>query len=208
MVAISFDDGAVGTSESASSMRILNALNKSGFHSTFFYVANWINNSDKEAEVKKAYSMGMEIANHTVSHPDLTQKSSSEIRSEYDNCAAKLKSIIGTDPSPLLRLPYLAVNDTVKSTLSNVPMITCSIDTGDWNSTTKDQMVNKIKSAMADGSLDGSIVLAHETYDTTAAFMEEICPYLKSQGWQVVSISEMFAVKGSKLNGGQVYTKS
>ena len=65
MVAISFDDGAVGTSESASSMRILNALNKSGFHSTFFYVANWINNSDKEAEVKKAYSMGMEIANHT-----------------------------------------------------------------------------------------------------------------------------------------------
>lgn len=208
MVAISFDDGAVGTSESASSMRILNALNKSGFHSTFFYVGNWTQGSDKEAEVKKAYSMGMEIANHTVSHPDLTQKSDSEIRSEYDGCAQTLKNIIGTDPSPLLRLPYLAVNDNVKSVLNDVPMITCSIDTQDWNGATKDQMVSKIKAAMSDGSLDGAIVLAHETYDTTAEAMEELCPYLKSQGWQIVSISEMFAVKGKTLQGGQVYTKS
>lgn len=208
MVAISFDDGAVGTAENSSSMRILNALNNSGFHSTFFYVGNWTQGSDKEAEVKKAYSMGMEIANHTVSHPDLTQKSDSEIRNEYDGCAQTLKNIIGTDPSPLLRLPYLAVNDNVKSVLSDVPMITCSIDTQDWNGATKDQMVSKIKSAMSDGSLDGAIVLAHETYDTTAEAMEELCPYLKSQGWQVVSISEMFAVKGKTLQGGQVYTKS
>ena len=207
MVAISFDDGAVGTAENSSSMRILNALNKSGFHSTFFYVGNWTQGSDKEAEVKKAYSMGMEIANHTVSHPDLTQKSSSEIRSEYDGCTQKLKSIIGTDPSPLLRLPYLAVNDNVKSVLNDVPMITCSIDTQDWNNASKDQMVSKIKTAMNDGSLDGAIVLAHETYDTTAEAMEELCPYLKSQGWQIVTISEMFAVKGKTLQGGQVYTK-
>ncbi|MGN1085909.1 MAG: glycoside hydrolase family 11 protein, partial [Porcipelethomonas sp.] len=208
MVAISFDDGAVGTAENSSSMRILNALGNSGFHSTFFYVGNWTDGSDKEAEVKKAYSMGMEIANHTVSHPDLTQKSDSEIRNEYDGCAQTLKNIIGTDPSPLLRLPYLAVNDNVKSVLSDVPMITCSIDTQDWNGATKDQMVSKIKTAMSDGSLDGAIVLAHETYDTTAEAMEELCPYLKSQGWQVVSISEMFAVKGKTLQGGQVYTKS
>ncbi len=207
MVAISFDDGAVGTAENSSSMRILNARNNFGFHSTFFYVGNWMQGSDKEAEVKKAYSMGMEIANHTVSHPDLTQKSDSEIRSEYDGCAQTLKNIIGTDPSPLLRLPYLAVNDNVKSVL-DVPMITCSIDTQDWNGATKDQMVSKIKAAMSDGSLDGSKVLAHETYDTTAEAMEELCPYLKSQGWQIVSISEMFAVKGKTLQGGQVYTKS
>ncbi|MGN0621334.1 MAG: glycoside hydrolase family 11 protein [Porcipelethomonas sp.] len=206
MVAISFDDGAVGTSENSSSMRILNALDNSGFHSTFFYVGNWSQGSDKEAEIKKAYSMGMEIANHTVSHPDLTQKSDSEIRSEYDGCAQILKSITGADPSPLLRLPYLAVNDNVKSVLSDVPLITCSVDTQDWNNASKDQIVNTIKSAMNDGSLDGSIVLAHETYDTTAEAMEELCPYLKSQGWQIVSISEMFAVKGKTLQGGQVYT--
>lgn len=207
MVAISFDDGAVGTSATSSSMRILNALNDSGFHATFFYVSNWVNTTDMEAEVKKAFNMGMEIANHTASHPNLTEKSASEIRNEYDTCAAKLKGIIGTDPSSLIRLPYLAVNDTVKSTLSDAPLITCAIDTADWNNATADQIVTKIKNAMNDGSLNNSIVLAHETYASTAEAMEILCPYLKSQGWHVVTISELFAVKGKTMNGGQIYTK-
>lgn len=205
MVAISFDDGAVGTSPTSTSMRILNALNDSGFHATFFYVGNWIGNN--QAEVKTAYDMGMEIANHTTSHPYLTQLSASEIRSEYDQCAAKLKGIIGTEPSKLLRLPYLATNSTVQSTLSDVPLITCSIDTQDWNNATSQQIIDKIKNAMNDGSLRNSIVLCHETYSTTAEAMEYLCPYLKSQGWQIVTISEMYAVNGKTLNNGQVNSK-
>ena len=31
--------------------------------------------------------------------------------------------------------------------------------------------------------------------------------YLKSKGWQIVSISEMFAVNGKELEGGTVYSK-
>lgn len=205
MVAISFDDGAVGTAPTSSSMRIINALKDSGFHATFFYVSDWIRSN--QAEITTAFDMGMEIANHTKSHPNLSEKTASEIRNEYDTCNDALKSIIGTEPSKLLRLPYLASNDTVKSVLSDVPMITCAIDTGDWNNATKEQIVNKIKTAMNDGTLKNAIVLAHETYDTTAAAMEELCPYLKSQGWQVVTISEMFAVNNKKLNGGQIYTK-
>ncbi len=207
MVAISFDDGAVGNSPQDTSMRIINALSDSGFHSTFFYVGDWINNSGREEEVRYAFSKGMEIANHTTSHPYLTQKSPAEIRSEFDTTDAKLKGIIGTEPSKLLRLPYLAVNDTVKQTLSDVPMITCSIDVADWNNASKDDIINTIISAKNNGSLDGAIILAHETYNTTAEAMEYLAPYLKEQGWQIVSISEMFAVKNKTLDGGQVYTK-
>ena len=58
---------------------------------------------------------------------------------------------------------------------------------------------------MSNGSLNGAIVLCHETYGNTAAAIEELAPYLKSQGWQIVTISEMFAVKGKQLNGGQIY---
>lgn len=207
MVAISFDDGAVGSDLTDPSMRIINAIADSGFHSTFFYVGDWISNSGREEEVRYAFSKGMEIANHTTSHPYLTQKSADEIRSEFDKTDAKLKSIIGTEPSKLLRLPYLAVNDTVKQTLSDVPMITCNIDTADWNNATTEDIINTIITAKNNGSLDGAIVLAHETYDTTAEAMEYLAPYLKEQGWQIVSISEMFAVKNQSLNGGQVYTK-
>lgn len=203
MVAISFDDGA----SPATGTRIIDALAKQDFRATFFYVGDWIKGTDGEQEVKYAYSKGMEIANHTKSHPNLTQKSASEIRSEYDQCASRLKGIIGTEPSKLLRLPYLASNQTVQSTLNDVPLITCAIDTQDWNGATKEQMVNKIKTAMNDGSLNGSIVLCHETYESTAAAIEELAPYLKAQGWQIVTVSEMFEAKGKQLNGGQIYTK-
>jgi len=206
MVAISFDDGAVGTSANSSSMRILNALNDSGFHSTFFYVGNWINAGNQD-EIKKAYDMGMEIANHTNSHPYLTDLSESAIRSEYDSCAQKLKSITGAEPSKLLRLPYLASNSTVQSALSDVSLITCSIDSQDWNGASSSQIIDTIKNAMNNASLDNAIVLCHETYDATAEAMEYLCPYLKSQGWQIVTVSELFAVNGKELNGGQIYTK-
>ena len=145
----------------------------------------------------------MEVANHTKSHPHLTQVG--DPKGEADSCNSKLKGIIGTEPSHLLRLPYLESNGGVQSALSNYPLITCRIDTQDWNNASKDQIVNTIKGAM-NNNLNGAIVLCHETYDTTAAAMEEVLPYLHSQGWQVVTISDMFAAKGKQLQGGQIYT--
>ncbi len=197
MIAISFDDGT-----NPYGKRIIDALAKEGFSATFFYVGNWIKD---ESQVKYAYTKGMEVANHTNSHPYLTNLSASEIRNEYDQCAAKLKKIIGTEPSKLLRLPYLASNATVQSTLNDVPLITCSVDTQDWNGASKDQIVSTVKQAMSSGTGDGAIVLCHETYESTAAAIEELAPYIKAQGWQIVSISEMFEAKGKQLKGGQIY---
>ena len=205
MVAICFDDGAVGSAPTDTSMRIINAIADQEFHATFFYVSDWITGTSDENEVKYAYSKGMEIANHSASHPNLTEISANQVRAEYDNCAAKLRQIIGAEPSKLMRLPYLAENQTVRSTLYDVPLITCSIDTADWNKATKDQIVNKIKGAMNDGSLKNAIVLCHETYDSTASAIEELAPYLKDNGWQIVTVSEMFEANGKTLQGGQVY---
>ncbi|MBQ9898717.1 MAG: glycoside hydrolase family 11 protein [Ruminococcus sp.] len=201
MVAISFDDG---TRDAANEQKIINTIAENGFHATFFYVGDWITSPET---VQYAYSKGMEIANHTTTHPYLTKISESEIRSEYDNTTAKLKNIIGAEPSKLMRLPFLDCNDTVKRVLSDVPLISCAIDTADWNGASKDAIVSTIKNAMNNGSLNGAIVLCHENYSTTSAAMAEVIPYLKAQGWQVVTISEMFAVKGQELNGGTVYTR-
>ena len=202
MVAISFDDG---TRNPTTEKRIIDALNKNGFHSTFFYVGDWISSPET---VKYAYESGHEIANHTTTHPYLSKISSNEIRSEFDQTHSKLKSIIGAEPSKLMRLPYLDCNATVQQTLYDVPLISCAIDTGDWQTgTTKDQIVNKLKGAMNDGSLRNAIVLCHESYDSTASAMEEFLPVLKANGWQVVTISEMYAVNGKELKGGQIHTR-
>jgi hypothetical protein len=80
------------------------------------------------------------------------------------------------------------------------------MDTEDWNNASSDQIINKIKGGIQNGSLKNKIVLAHETYGSTAQAMEYLCPYLKEQGWQIVTISEMYAAGGKQLTGGQIHT--
>ena len=58
---------------------------------------------------------------------------------------------------------------------------------------------------MADGSLNGQVVLVHENYETTAQAMEYLAPYMKSQGWQIVTVSEMFKANGKTMYNGTVY---
>lgn len=208
IIGISFDDGPVSSVQSSTSMRIINALANNGFKATFFYVSNWINGNDGENEIKYAYQKGMEIANHTKTHPYLTNLSYAAIKNEADTCYNRLKSIINSEPSKLLRLPYLASNYNVKSALSNYGLITCSIDSLDWNNATKDNIVNTIKNAINNGTADGAIVLCHETYQTTASAIEELAPYLKNIGWKIDTISNMFSAKGKSIKYGDINTKA
>ena len=208
IIGISFDDGPVSSVQSSTSMRIINALANNGFKATFFYVSNWINGTDGENEIKYAYQKGMEIANHTKTHPYLTNLSYAAIKNEADTCYNRLKSIINSEPSKLLRLPYLASNYNVKSALSNYGLITCSIDSLDWNNATKDNIVNTIKNAINNGTADGAIVLCHETYQNTASAIEELAPYLKNIGWKIDTISNMFSAKGKSIKYGDINTKA
>ncbi|MBR1862569.1 MAG: glycoside hydrolase family 11 protein [Ruminococcus sp.] len=204
MVAISFDDGASANAPGDPAYRIIDAVADAGFHATFFYVGNWIKT---EEQVQYAYEKGMEIANHTTSHPYLSKLEPQAIRDEFEKTHEKLKNIIGAEPSRVMRLPYLDSSSTVTKTLNDVALISCSVDTKDWNKATTDDIVNTIKTAKENGTLENAIVLCHENYATTAEAMEILMPYLKEEGWQVVTVSEMFAVQGKELMGGKVYTK-
>ncbi|WP_296571634.1 polysaccharide deacetylase family protein [Ruminococcus sp.] len=205
LCAISFDDGASAQSRQDPAYRIIDALIKNNMTATFFIVSDWIKTTD---QVKYEYENGMEVANHTKSHPSLGSMGSSQIRSEWEQCNSRLKSIIGTEPSHLMRLPYLDGGGQVTSALYDVPLISCAIDTEDWNNASKDQIVNKIKQAAQNGSLEGAIVLCHENYATTAAAMEEVLPWLAQNGYQNVNISDMAKAHGKTLGGGQIHTRA
>ncbi|MCQ2409915.1 MAG: polysaccharide deacetylase family protein, partial [Clostridia bacterium] len=201
MVAISFDDGPIAGSNNPA--RIHNALTKNGFHATFFYWGERIRGN--EQEIKNAFNAGFEVANHSWTHPYLTQQGDKG-KSEVQKCKQALDAIIGGDNDYLLRPPYLATDAGVCSAVG-VPMPNCGLDTQDWNGASKDQIVGKLKQALADGSLRNKVVLCHENYDSTAGAMEEFLPYLKSQGWQCVTVSEMFAAQNKQMKAGTVYNQ-
>ena len=201
MIAFTFDDGPVGTASTATSIRIQNALEASGQHATFFYWGQSMN-AATEKEIKRAYDMGFEIGNHTSSHSDLSTLTPEKMLADIQKQADKLTAITGLEHF-LIRPPYLSANTTVKNTVRE-PLISCSIDSKDWAGATAEQIINTINTQKK----DGAIVLMHETYTSTATAMETLIPQLVAEGWQIVSVSELFKAKGLELKDGQLYTNA
>lgn len=46
---------------------------------------------------------------------------------------------------------------------------------------------------------DGDIILMHNIYDSSAEAIEEILPWLKEQGYQLVTVSQLLVAKTGNL---------
>lgn len=193
MVALTYDDGPY----SPNTNRILDALEKVNGKATFFVVGNRVN--EYASSVKRAAKMGCEIGNHTYTHSILTEDSPSQIKSELNKCNNAVKNITGTAPV-IMRPPGGSYNGTVKENCP-LPMIIWSIDTRDWETQDAASTVSKIKNYVE----DGDIILMHDLYSATAAASEEIIPWLVSQGYQLVTVSELMQAKGIDMKPGTPY---
>lgn len=193
MVALTFDDGPL-TSVTA---RILDVLEENNSRATFFVVGNRVNTYRNCIE--RAYGMGCEIGNHTYSHQTLTVVNANAMKSQINQTNNAVKNITGEAPV-LARAPGGSVNSSVLSNIK-MPFISWSIDTLDWKSRNATSVVNVIKNNVK----DGSVILMHDLYGSTASAVEAIVPWLIKQGYQIVTVSEMMAVRGYDLQSGKVY---
>ncbi len=197
VVAFTFDDGPIGTAETSTSMQIQRALTDHGAHATFFYWGSRIN-AGNEAEITMAKDAGFEIGNHTWTHPNLGSAPAATILDQVGRLNEKLTELTGYS-NFLFRPPYLAAGGLVTSYV-NAPLINASRDTQDWNNATKDQILTTLKNAQ-----DGDFILMHANYQTTATAVKEALEYYDEQGIQVVSVSELFYIKGRQLTTGTLY---
>lgn len=77
---------------------------------------------DKYPEsVKQLYDAGMEIANHSDSHPHMSKLSDKEIMNEVTLCNEKIEAITGEEVK-LFRCPYGEYDDNVISTINGMEM--------------------------------------------------------------------------------------
>ena len=78
-----------------------------------------------------------------------------------------------------------------------------SVDTLDWESRNGTKVFNAVKKK---GNLDGSIILMHSIHSSTADATELIVPWLKKNGYQTVTVSELIKYKtGKDPVDGKVY---
>ena len=192
MVALTFDDGP-----SAYTKDILDQLEKYGAHATFFVVGQRV--SSYASTIRRAYSLGCEIGNHSWSHPNLASISIKTMQSEISRTDAAIESVIGKKPT-LLRPPYGSVDSDVRN-YAGKPLIHWSIDTLDWSTRNSSKTISSVLNNVR----DGSIVLMHDIYAATRDAAVSLIPTLISRGYQLVTVSEMAAYHGTTLRNGSIY---
>ena len=195
-VALTYDDGPHPTV----THDILDVLEKYNARATFFVVGSRIN-SYKDCIIREA-QLGCEIANHTYNHTTLSSASDEKIGSEIARTNNLVKSLTGKSPV-LVRSPGGSINSR-SAAATGCPIVHWSVDTLDWKSRNADSVIASVKK----NTTDGSIVLMHDLYGSTAKATEAIVPWLISQGYQLVTVSELMQLKGIDMQPGQVYTKA
>lgn len=193
MVALTYDDGPYRPVTN----QILDVLEKYRAKATFFVVGSRV--STYSDCIKRAYSLGCQIGNHTYNHKVLTEATDSQIISEISNTNAVIERCLGKGTS-IVRAPGGAVSSRVRS-LVDYPLIGWSVDTLDWKHRNTAKIIANVKSNVT----DGSIVLMHDLYSTTGNAAEVIIPWLINHGYQLVTVSELMYYKGIRMYDGNVY---
>lgn len=192
MIALTFDDGP-----NYNTSKIIDVLNKYDIKATFFVLGNRaINNKDI---LRKMVDSGMEIGNHTYNHLLLTKYDENKIRSEIEDTSEVIYSATKKRPK-LLRPSYGSVNNKIKK-VANMPIIIWDIDTLDW----KYHNSKRITSRVVNKVRDGDIILMHDIYSASLNALSNIIPILQDNGYEFVTIDELFYYKGISLENGKVY---
>lgn len=193
MVALTFDDGP----SRENTTRILDALKQYNAHATFFVVG--YNIDGNEDILKRVTEEGSEIGSHTASHSKLTTLDAAGMASEVDAMAERIKGITGQS-RVVIRPPWGAVDDNVMAALKD-PVILWSIDTEDWKTRNAQSTVQNIQNSV----YDGAIILMHDLYGETADAAVQIIDWLNSQGYQMVTVSELGYFRRGGLQTGVRY---
>lgn len=191
-IAITFDDGPGEYTD-----KLLNALEKNHSKATFFVLGNRANAYKKQ--LKREAQLGMEIGSHTYSHQNLKTLSKKKIKSEIFKTRDAVKKVTGNAPT-LLRPPYGNYNSTVSKN-AGVPMIYWSVDTEDW----KHRNANYISKYIVSHAGDGEIILLHDIHPTSVNGFIKALPKLRKKGYELVTVSELYAIKGKALKKGVMY---
>jgi peptidoglycan/xylan/chitin deacetylase (PgdA/CDA1 family)/sulfur carrier protein ThiS len=186
-VALTFDDGPSPTN----TRKLLRVLQRFGVKATFFVIGR--SASFHPDIVKAELAAGMEVANHSWSHPYLTpfrSLSSRVIRKEIELTQGELLSLGAS--SGLFRPPggtfSTRVVDLAKE--SDTRLVMWSIDPKDWQSgrTSRD-----IAQAVLSKITPGAIVILHDgggDQSATIGALPAIIRGIRAKGLQLVTIGE------------------
>jgi peptidoglycan/xylan/chitin deacetylase (PgdA/CDA1 family) len=200
-VALTFDDGPSPYTD-----RLLKILADNDAKSTFFLIGNKV--AANPAGAKRILDAGMEVANHTWEHPNMTTIPPELIPSQISKANDAIQAATGQTPK-LLRTAGGLINDKVLAAAKQQGMadINWYVIPFDWiNDSNTTATTYMLKTQIK----PGSVVLFHDTYSSTVDVVYQFIPVLKANGYHLVTVSQLLGPRepgstyGSRDNGPAV----
>lgn len=185
--ALTFDDGP----SADTTPMLLELMGKYSITASFFVCGQSINENTAPIMLR-AVDMGCEINNHSNTHPPFTELSAEQMLEQVEKTAALVEKYTGARPH-FFRPPFISVDQRVLETVE-LPFI-CGIGTEDWDeSCSAERRYSDIMSQVK----DGIIILMHDSAGNvkTVEAVSRIIPAMLSDGFEFVTVSELFRIKG------------
>ncbi|MBE6554267.1 MAG: hypothetical protein E7666_07995 [Ruminococcaceae bacterium] len=204
-VAITFDDGPNHYDDRTK--KYVDALDRYGFHATFFVVGNRIAGGDS---IAYAAAHGNEIGIHGYTHSVYYDSCDDDVyHKEINKTAQAIREQIPGYEIKLMRPVGGKISDH-RATTSPYAIILWNVDSHDWENRyysgipdeAADACVNTIVENVMSSVADGDIILLHDIYESTYDATLIILERLHAEGYEVVTVSELLA---DRLEGGRVY---
>ncbi len=197
-IALTFDDGPNTTT----TVEILDLLEEYNALGTFFLIGRNIN-EESAATVKRAYDMGCEIGNHSQTHANMPALSEEEMLAEISAVDEYVLEITG-ETTKYFRPPFIDTNDTMYEVIDKT--FICGVGCNDFMA---DVTAQDRADAVIGAARDGLIVLLHDAAgnDQTVEALRTILPTLTEQGYQFVTLSQLFALQGETPRHGILYSE-
>lgn len=194
-IALTFDDGPSPQTTAA----LLDGLKERGAHATFFLIGEQI--AGNEAIVRRMKDEGHQIGNHSFTHARLDAADAAAL-GEIQKTDDALRDVLG-DGSYWIRPPWGFASEALKSAVT-VPLIFWTLDTMDWSVRSKELVAHHI----IENVRTGDIVLLHDLYDTSADAALQVIDVLGAQGYEFVTLEELFACSGVTPQADHFYLRA
>ena len=190
IIALTFDDGPSDTTTG----QVLDVLERLQAKGTFFLIGDNITD-ERIPLVERALSLGCEIENHSKTHSDMRALTREQIDSEIKYTTDRITAITGRKPQ-FFRPPYIYYNDLMYETIDLVFISGYGCE--DWEAGASAE--HRIERTLAQAE-DGAVILLHdfEGNHKTVEALEAIIPALRKQGYEFVTVSELFRRKNIDL---------
>ncbi|MCL2223942.1 MAG: polysaccharide deacetylase family protein [Defluviitaleaceae bacterium] len=182
IISLTFDDGPSWLTE-----YLLDTLYRYNARVTFCVIGDLV---EEGAEtVIRAFEAGHEIIGHSWDHQMLTRLSAEEISEQITKTSAIIEYVTGETPPPIFRAPFGQINNRVTTAAYELgySILNWSIDPEDW----RERCEYHIYEHIMEYARDGAIVILHDIHPTTIYAMEKVIPSLISQGFHLVTATEL-----------------